>query len=348
MKPIRIGTEFVGGNNPCFISFEPGATYSNFDEAKKMLSAVIESGANAVKFQTFFTGEAERIMGKKDIKVKFSDAEGEKEELVLEALRRRELSKNEWKKLIEFSKSRGLNFITAPYFLETVDFLHENKIDAIKVSKGDVNNTLLIDKIAKTKIPIIIDAREKLEDIKKAIKICLENDNDQIVIMHCPSGYPSTDAGVHLKAISFLQEKFDYPIAFSDHSPGDMMNYAAIALGASMIEKTITTDKTISNIEHYMSLELLELKEFMKNIRKLENAIGDPKILYMSRVEENARRSLVSKSEIKQGETISIEKIDFKRPGNMGISCSEGFKILGKKAIRNIAKDEFFQWDQLE
>ena len=348
MKSVRIGNCNVGQNNPCFISFEPGATFSTFDEAKNMLSSVLESGGDAVKFQTFLPGDSERMMGKKDITIKFSDSTGQKEELVLDALKRRELSKDEWKKLIQFSKSNELNFITAPYFPETVDFLQENDVDAIKVSKGDVNNSLLIDKIAKTGLPIIIDAREKLEDIDKAIEICLENKNEQIIIMHCPSGYPAEDAGVHLNAITFLQQHYDYPIAFSDHSPNDIMNYAAIALGVSMLEKTITTDKTISHVEHLMSLELSELKKFVQNVRKLTTAMGNPKILYSSRVEESARRTLVSKRKIPKGTIISIEDIDFKRPGDQGISCSEGLKILGKKSLRDINEGEFLQWNQLE
>jgi N,N'-diacetyllegionaminate synthase len=348
MVSVKIGNSFVGENNPCFISFEPGATYSSFEDAKKMLISVANSGADAVKFQTFLPGDADRIMGKKDITVKFSDASGLKEELVIDALRRRELSKDEWKKLIDFSKSNGLNFITAPYFSETVDFLEKNKVDAIKVSKGDVNNAILIDKIAKTQLPIILDAREKLEEIDKAIKICIENNNNKIIIMHCPSGYPSSDAGVHLKAISFLIEHYDFPIAFSDHSPNDIMNYAAVSLGAKMLEKTITTDKTISQVEHLMSLELSELKMFVQNINKISNAMGNPDILYSSRVEESSRRSIVSKRKINKSTSISIDDLEFKRPGDQGISCSDGFKILGKKSIQDIPEGQFLQWDQFE
>lgn len=348
MKTVKIGNHNVGENYPTFISFEPGATYSSFDEAKQMLLSLIDSGGDAVKFQTFLPGDADRMMGKKDITIQFSDSYGKKEELVLDALKRRELSKEEWKKLIQFTKSNELIFITAPYFPETVDFLVENNVDAFKVSKGDVNNALLIDKIAKTGLPVIIDAREKLEDIDNAIKICIENKNEQIIIMHCPSGYPTEDAGVHLNALSFLQQHYEYPIAFSDHSPGDIMNYAAVTLGATMLEKTITTDKTISQVEHFMSLELSELKEFTQNIRKLEKAMGDSKILYSSRVEESARRSLISKRNIVKGTIITLDDVDFTRPGDQGISCSEGFKILGKKLTHDIPEGKPFRWDQFE
>jgi len=348
MASVKIGKNFVGESNPCFISFEPGATYSNFDDAKKMLNSVMESGAHAVKFQTFFPGDSDKIMGKKDIMIEFSDTKGKKQELVINALKRRELSENEWKNLIQLSKSNGLNFITAPYFPETVDFLEKNNVDAIKVSKGDVNNVILIDKIAKTQLPIILDAREKLEDIDKAIEICKENNNNKIIIMHCPSGYPSSDAGIHLNAIPFLSQHYDYPIAFSDHSPNDIMNYAAVSMGAKMLEKTITIDKTISQVEHLMSLELSELKIFIKNIQKISSALGNPEILYSSRVEESSRRSLVSKQKIFKNNIVSLDDLEFKRPGDSGISCSDGFKLLGKKSLKDIPEGEFLQWDQFD
>ena len=348
MVSVKIGNNYVGDKNPCFISFEPGATYSNFQDAKTMLLAVVDSGANAVKFQTFLPGDSDKMMGNKDILVDFSDSDGKKQELVINALKRRELPQNDWKNLIELSKSNGLNFITAPYFPETVDFLEKHNVDALKVSKGDVNNSLLIDKMAKTKLPIILDAREKLDDIDAAIKICVENNNEKIIIMHCPSGYPSEDSGVHLNALDFLQQRYDFPIAFSDHSPDDIMNYAAIAKGATMLEKTITVDKSISQVEHFMSLELSELKKFVHNVRKLENAMGNSKILFSSRVEDSTRRSLVSKREILKGIVITIDDLEFKRTGDRGISCSNGFELLGKRSNQDIPSGEFLQWNQFE
>ena len=206
----------------------------------------------------------------------------------------------------------------------------------------------MIEKIAKTGLPVILDGREKFEDIEKAIKICENNGNQKIVIMHCPSGYPAENAGIHLRAIPAIQEKYDYPVGFADHSPGDVMNYAAVALGINMLEKTITTDKKIEHVEHFMSLELEELGNFVKNVRNIEEAMGDSNIIKTSRVSEDARRSFVAKNQIKKGETIRPEVLDFKRPGNMGISVSKGFEILNKKAKVDISEGTVLQWDMLE
>lgn len=338
----------MGLDCPCYISFEPGGTFSSLNEAKKMLKATADSGADAVKFQTFLPGDAERMMGNKSIKVNFKTSSGQKSELVFDALKRRELSKDDWKDLVEYAKSLNIGFISAGYFPETIQFLTEIETDAIKVSKGDINNSLLIDAISKTNLPVILDAREKFEDVEKAIKICEENNNHKIIIMHCPSGYPAENSGVHLNALKSIIEKHPCPVGFSDHSPGDLMNYAAVSLGTDMIEKTITLDKTIEQVEHFMSLELNDLQKLVKNIRSIEEAMGDSKILNTSRVEETSRRSLVAKSTIQKGDLLSTTNIDYKRPGNSGISCSEGLNLLGKRAKQNIPKDTFLQYDMIE
>ena len=345
---VKIGNKSVGVGNPCFISFEPSATYTNFVEAKKMIELTAMSGADAIKFQTFLPNDSDRIMGDKSITVDFSTNQGKKQELVYDALKRRELSKDDWKNLIMLTKEQKLLFITAPYFPETIDFLSKFDVDAFKVSKGDINNVLLIDKMAKTGIPIILDAREKLDDIDRAVSICEENNNQNIIIMHCPSGYPSKNSGVHLNAIKFLQQKYQYPIAFADHSTGGIMNYAAVALNVAMLEKTITTNTQLEQVEHFMSLETSELKNFVQNIRMVEEALGNAKILSVSRVEESARRSLVAKKSIQIGEKVSLDHLDFRRPGNKGISCEDGFSVIGKIAKQKILKDEFLEWDMFE
>jgi len=345
---FKIGNKEIGEGFPNIISFEPGATYSNIEEAKQMIDYVAKAGADAVKFQTFLLGDADRIMAKKDITVEFGTSEGKKQELVYDALKRRELSNSQWEELMKYSKKQGLLFITAPYFTETVDFLQTQSVDALKVSKGDINNVLLIEKMAQTNLPIILDAREKSDDVKKAVEICEQNNNFQIVVMHCPSGYPVENSGVHLNAITQLIKDYKYPIGFADHSPGDMMNYAAISLGAKMLEKTITLDKQTEHVEHFMSLEMDELKKFVNNIRILEKALGTGEILKASRVEESARRSIVARNDIPKDKVLTKNDFDFRRPGNLGISVSEGFSLIGKKTKREITKNTFLQWDMVE
>jgi len=206
---------------------------------------------------------------------------------------------------------------------------------------------MIIDYLSKKGLPVILDGREKFEDVDKDVEICERNGNNQIIIMHCPSGYPAEHSGVHLNALKTMREIYDYPLGFADHSKGGLMNYAAVALGVNMLEKTITLNKATEHVEHFMSLEPKEFKEFVENIRAIEQAMGNPRVLFKSRVGEDARRSFVVKKDIRKDEEITSELLDFKRPGNAGISCSEYEKILGKKAKRDISKDEFLQWDMI-
>jgi len=347
MKTITVRNKSIGDGAPCCISFEPSAGYSNFEGAKSMIKATAVAGADAIKFQTFLPGDAKRLMAK-DSLVKFSTPTGKKEESIYEALKKRELTENEWRELINYSKDLGLLFITTPVFIETVDFLADAKIDLFKVSKGDVDNVLLIDYMSKSKIPIILDGREKFENVDIAIKICEKNQNENIIVLHCPSGYPAENAGVHLNTLESIKQKYNYPIGFADHSPGGIMNYAAVALGSKMVEKTITPDKTIEHVEHYMSLEPAELKNFVENIRAIETAMGDSNIFLTSRVDASIRRGIVAKYDIQKGEKISLDSIDFQRPSTMGISCSEGFNVVSKKAAVDIQKNTFLKWEMLE
>lgn len=332
MKTIRISKNKIGEGNACFISFEVGATWMNFKDAKKLIKASALAGADAIKFQTLLPGQSDKLINKKNLKISFKTSKGHKNENMLEILQKRELPKKMWKKLVDYSHKQGLAFITTVSFIDTIDFLKEIKVDAIKISKGDINNVLLVNEVSKKGIPIILDGREKFSDVEKALKICEKNKNFQVVLMHCPSGYPAESAGVHLRAISKIKEKFDYPVGYADHSPNDIMNYGAISLGANMLEKTITSNKKTDRVEHLMSLEIDELKNFVQNINELQNAMGNPNILNISRVNEDARRSIVAKETIHSGEKITLENIDFQRPGNLGISASEGFKILNKKS----------------
>lgn len=347
-KQISIGNRTVGDSSPCLISFEPSSTYTSASEARTLLEAVAAAKADAVKFQIFLPGEAERMMGgRKDIEVEFGTPTGKKRESVQEALKRRELPFEEWRALVSLAHEKGLLFIASAYFLDTVARMRDLGVDALKVSKGDVNNTLLIEAMAKTKFPIILDGREKFEDVRRGVEICKKAGNEEVIVMHCPAGYPAPDDTVHLRAIPAIKEMTGLPVGFADHSLGDLMNYAAVALGANMLEKTLSPDKTTEKVEHFMSLEPQELKQFVENVRRVEKAMGSADVLSSSRVEENARRSFVASRPISKGETIAFETLDFRRPGNAGISVAQGYEVLGKKAKQDISTGTFLQWEML-
>lgn len=344
MQKINFNDIEIGGNSKCFIIFDASATYSGYNEAIELVNAAADSGANAIKFQLIITDDAEKIMGEKEIKVEYS----QKEELVFDALKRRELTIEEWRKLKKECDEKKIIMIVIPSFPETVEIIKELDIQAIKIAKGNMNNVLFIEKIAKSKKIIFFDAREKIEHLEIAMNICKNNLNENIIILHYPSTFPMDAKGAHLNSIKKLKEKFGCPIGFANHSSKTSLDYISLALGASVLEKTITTDQNKEGFGHSTSLQINELKSFVENVRYVEQSFGDSKILNISRVEDTAKRSISALNDIEKGEEISLKNITFRRPGNKGISAEFGFDILNKKAIISIKKDTFLSWDMLE
>lgn len=341
MKNVKIGDKIVGDGNPCFISVEPGATHTGLESAKKLVDVAKNAGADAVKFQTLDTDELVSEQGKQQM-IDYKTRAGWKKESIYEALKRRELSFDEWRELKKYCDKIGILFISAPSGTKTLDLLAEVNVAAIKVVKSDVNNRYLIKKIAEKQLPVILDAREKFQDVEAAINICEDVGNEQIIIMHCPSGYPAKHAGIHLSVIPYIKGIFGRPVAYSDHSMGDFMNYAALGMGVNFIEKTTSLNKNTDAVEHFMSLESAELKTFVERVRSVEQAFGNPRVIFNSRVKPEYRRSIITKQEIKQGEIITLDNITFKRPGNF-LSVERYEEILGKEATRTIPKDTFLK-----
>jgi len=344
MKTAKIGNKIVGDGYPCFISAEAGATYTSLESAKKLVKAAKEAGADAAKFQTIETDE---LMSSQDMMVEYSTPKGKRKESVYKALKRRELSFDEWRKLKKYCDGLDILFISTPSGPKTVDLLAEIKSAAIKVAKADVNNRHLIELIAKKGLPVIMDAREKFEDVENGIKICEEKGIKDIIVMHCPSGYPAQHAGIHLKVISSIKAIFGYPAAYSDHSLGDCMNYAALGLGVNFIEKTITLDKATNAVEHYMSLEPKEFKQFVVKVREIERALGSSRIIFNSRVKKDHRRSIMTARKIKKGKVIKLKDLAFKRPGTH-LSVEKYQEVVGKKATQDLETNIFISENDYE
>jgi sialic acid synthase SpsE len=344
MKCARIGDKIVGDGYPCFISMEPGATHTGLESAKALAKAASDGGGDAVKFQTIDTDE---IMSSEEIMIEYTTVGEKKKESVYDALKRRELSFDEWRALKSYCDELGLLFISTPSGPGTIDLLAEMKVAAIKVAKADVNNRYLIKLIAEKGLPVIMDAREKFEDVAVGIDICEKAGIEDIIIMHCPSGYPAEHAGIHLRAIPHIKSIFDYPVAYSDHSIGDCMNYAALGFGVNFIEKTITLDRSTDAVEHYMSLEPQEISNFIETIRDIEKAFGNPRIIFNSRVNVLHRRSIMTATKVKKGQTFTLESLAFKRPGTH-ISVELYEEIIGKKATRDLEAGVFLEKGDFE
>jgi len=243
---------------------------------------------------------------------------------------------------------KNITMIVIPSFPDTVKIIEDLGIYAIKIAKGNMNNVLFIERIAKSKKIIFFDAREKIEHLEIAMNICKNNHNENIVILHYPSTFPKDVEGTHLNSISKLKEKFDCPVGFANHSSNTVLDYTSLSLGISILEKTITTNNDKKGFGHSTSLQINELKSFVENVKLVEKSFGNSEILNISRVEETAKRSICALNDIQEGIKITVNDITFRRPGNKGISAEFGFKILNKKAKMSIKKDTFLSWDMLE
>jgi sialic acid synthase SpsE len=327
---VTIGKRKVGDGEPCFITFEAGPTHDGLESAKRLVALAAEAGADAIKFQIL---DPDRLVS--DKKQPFSyevlvDRKTGKVESVTEPLYnilcRRTMGRKEWLELKRYSDSLGLAFFATITFEDEIELLEEMACDSIKIASADVNHWPLIRKAAQTGMCIQLDTgNATIGEIEEAVDIIRSKGNENIIIHNCPSGYPARVESINLKLIPALKHIFPYPIGFSDHTPGWDMDIAAVVIGANLVEKTITEDKTTRSIEHIMSLEPNEMDAFIAKIREIEVALGNSRrILHPEEIEKRKaiRRSAFLKSSVIKGQAVKAAEIEFKRPG-YGIAPNE-------------------------
>ena len=341
-----------------FIVLEAGPTHNGIESAKSLAKAAKEAGADAVKYQLLY---ADRLMADKSVMFTYSylqiDEKGNEsfvpiEEPLYEILKRRELSKEEWRALKAYCDEIGVVMFTTATYKDEVDFIVDDlKIDSIKINSGDVNDLEFIEYCAGKGVNIQLDTgNADIWEIERAVIVAEEAGCSNIIIHLCPSGYPTKDESIHLNMLETLRKLFPkYGIAFSDHSPGWEMDIAAVALGADMIEKTITLDRTTKSCEHSFSLEPEDAKRFVASIRKIETALGQSRRTIPTEVKmkrKKARRSPYAMKDLKVGETIKREDFEFKRPG-FGITSEEFDYFIGKEVSKPVNKGGAISYDHL-
>ena len=337
---VQVGGRVVGESAPCFVTYEAGPTHSGLDSAKTLVRHAAEAGADAVKFQIL---DPDRLVA--DRKLPFSydvlvdRATGRTEtvtEPLYDILCRRTLTGAEWRELKSYSDSLKLAFFGTVMFDDEVDFVVGLGCHSIKISSADLNHHPLLRKAARTGLNIQLDTGNgTLEEMQSAVDILLGEGNDNIIIHHCPSGYPARLPSINLRVITTLRQMFSYPIAYSDHTPGWDMDIAAIALGASLVEKTITLDRTTRSVEHVMSLEPGDMHRFLRVVRDLEIALGSPRrVMQPEEIKKRqaVRRSMYLKAAAKAGTRLSDTMLDFRRPG-FGIG-PEMYDLLAERKLK--------------
>jgi len=351
---IQINGIPVGDDAPCFITFEAGPTHQGLESAKRLAKHAKEAGGNAIKFQVF---DPMRLVADPLLPFTYQvlvDAASGKMETVTEPLRdillRRQLKLEEWRELKRYCDEIGLAFFATACFHEDVDFLVEIGCQSIKIASADVNHLPFIRYAAKTGLCIQLDTgMASLGEIELAVDAIRAEGNENIIIHHCPSGYPAHLESINLKTIPTIQRLFGCPVAFSDHSVGWDMDIAALAVGADMLEKTITEDRTTRSVEHVMSLEPQDMRRFVEVIREIEVALGNPRRVLSD--EERKKRSLYRRSlhvarDLPVGHIVTEADIDYRRPGT-GITPDRLSEVLSRPLTTKKTAGQRLEWGDL-
>lgn len=313
--------------------------------ARRMVEAAEKAGVDYIKFQTF---KAANLVNRSAKQADYQKRNQGNDESQLEMLSRLELSFDNFRGLNEFCNNQGVKFLSTPFDLESIDFLAGLGMDYMKIPSGEITNLPYLRKISKIGIPVIMSTGMcTMHDIEEALDILYKGGvtTDKITLLHCNTEYPTPMADVNLRAMETLRSAFGTNIGYSDHTKGIEVPIAAVAMGATVIEKHFTLDRSLPGPDHVASLEPEELKAMVDAIRNIELAIGvhEKRISPSERKNlEIARKSIVASRDIKKGEVLSEANLTVKRPGS-GISPMRWDEILGKRAIRNFQTDELIE-----
>lgn len=326
-----------------FIIAEAGVNHNGSVElAKKLIDAAVEAGADAVKFQTF---KAEKLVSKNAQKAQYQKQTTDKEESQFDMIKKLELDEATHHELMSYCKSKNIMFLSTPFDHDSIELLNTLGLEIFKIPSGEITNLPYLRHIGKLNKKIILSTgMTDMSEIEDALDILIEagTKKENITVLHANTMYPTPMEDVNLKAMVTIGKTFDIAYGYSDHTLGIEVDIAAVALGASCIEKHFTLDCTMEGPDHKASLEPKELKEMVNAIRNIELALGSS-IKKPSKSEipnmQVARKSIVATCTIKKGEILSEDKLTIKRPGN-GISPMRWDEVIGTKASKDYQEDE--------
>ncbi len=327
--------------NKVFIIAEAGVNHNgNIIIAKKLVDAAAEAGVDAIKFQTFIT---ENLVSKDARKAYYQQNNTPNQETQFEMLKKLELSKNMHLELIEYCDKKRIMFLSTGFDLESIAFLDEINLPLFKIPSGEITNLPYLRKIgASEKAVILSTGMSTLKEVEDALRVLRQMGAKDVTVLHCNTEYPTPMKDVNLSAMLTLKKAFNVPVGYSDHTQGIEVAIAAVALGATVIEKHFTLDKNMKGPDHKASLEPKELQEMVKAIRNIELAMGDGVKQVSPSEEKNkqiARKSIVAKTNIVKGQSFTEENITAKRSGN-GISPMKWDEVIDQIATKDYEEDE--------
>lgn len=320
---------------------EAGVNHNGSKElAKQMITEAKNAGVDYVKFQTFVP---ENLVSKNASKAEYQKETTGADESQLQMLKNLALTETDFIELKEYCNEVGVGFISTPFDLDSLEFLETLDMDFWKVPSGEITNLPYLEAIARTGRKVIMSTGMcEIEEIEQAVAILEKTGAKEIVLLHCNTQYPTPYEDVNLLAMKNIADVTHKEVGYSDHTMGIEVPVAAVALGATVIEKHFTLDKNMEGPDHRASLEPGELKAMVKAIRNIEKSIGDGNKRRTESERKNcevARKSIVAKRDICAGEEFTVENLTVKRPGT-GISPMKWYDIIGTKAMRDYLADE--------
>ena len=329
--------------NKVFIIAEAGVNHNGSIElAKKLIDVASESGADAVKFQTF---KAEKLVSKNAQKADYQKQITDTKESQFDMIKKLELDLDTHKELMAYCETKNIMFLSTPFDHDSIELLNDLGLEIFKIPSGEITNLPYLRHIGNLNKKVILSTgMADIGEIEDALDILINagTKKENIIVLHANTMYPTPMEDVNLKAMVTIGNTFDIAFGYSDHTLGIEVDIAAVAMGACCIEKHFTLDCTMEGPDHKASLEPNELKAMVKAIRNIELALGSS-VKKPSKSEipnmQIARKSIVAKMDIKKGEILSEEKITIKRPGN-GINPMRWDEIVGTIATKDYKEDE--------
>jgi N,N'-diacetyllegionaminate synthase len=321
---------------------EAGVNHNgSLELAKELVDKAVEAGADYVKFQTF---RADKLATKTAAKANYQVANTDSVETQFEMLKRLELTEKMHEVLIDYCAKRGIQFLSTPFDIESIDLLKSFGITLGKIPSGEITNLPYLKHMARSFQKIILSTgMSDLEEIRRAIAVLVSNgiDKSRITVLHCNTEYPTPFSDVNLRAMQMISTDLGVSVGYSDHTNGIEVPVAAVALGAVIIEKHFTTDKALPGPDHKASLEPNELKQMVSSIRNIEAAMGDGVKRPSQSEKKNiliARKSIHIRTDVQPGTVLREEHLIMKRPGN-GISPMDIELIIGRKVRQSLRAD---------
>jgi N-acetylneuraminate synthase len=346
---IQIGNRTIGPGFPCFIIAEAGVNHNgDISHAKSLIDIAAEAGADAVKFQTFI---AEEVVTQNAPKARYQVEATGASDSQQDLIRNLQLSYEEFVELSLYSQEKQILFLSTAFDIESLEFLVNLGVKALKIPSGEITNFPFLTKAARYQIPVILSTgMSSLGEVESAVHVIRKNGDPGLILLHCVSAYPADPSSCNLKAMKTMEISFNVPVGFSDHTQGIEIALAAVALGAPVIEKHFTLDRSLPGPDHAASLEPVEFGSLVKGIRNVESALGNGikrQMLCEQNTAEVARRSIVAARDLLSGSLLKETDIAIKRPGT-GLPSSMLPYILGKTLRMPILKDTLLTWDMVE